>query len=167
MTDPQKMMGFQTEADRRVTIPVRHWDAAKLALWRSRMAWQIAEHAAAELLAHCKHVDDCLGKESETEPCASNCPDRETRLSALVILNAARQFAPVDARKPAEAPYFAPTREYFSEVLAELLTAQTELEALHSQGFTATPTPQAESALATKPQPQLTNPEPPKLQEAK
>ena len=51
-------------------------------------------------------------------------------MSALVILNAARQFAPVDARQLAKAPYYAPSREQFSEVLGELGAAQAELKAL-------------------------------------
>ena len=50
-------------------------------------------------------------------------------MSALVILNAARQLAPANARKPAQ-PFFAPSREYYSEVMAALGTSQIENEML-------------------------------------
>jgi hypothetical protein len=130
--DSRKMMGFVSPGDSRVSITVRDWSALKLALWRSQEAWRIAARAAAEIVVRCAHVDDCPGKELESEQCLPNCPDREQRMSALVILGAARMFAPVDARRPASEPYFAPTREYFSERLAELAAAQAELEAWHT-----------------------------------
>lgn len=73
------------------------------------------------------------------------CPDREVRMSALVILTAARQSAPVDAPKPSDEPYFAPSREYFSEVLSSLAVAQIEIERLREDLRRATepasPTP--------------------------
>jgi hypothetical protein len=73
----------------------------------------------------------CPGKTSEVEPCFSGCVDREKRLSANVILAAVRQLtAAVNARKPADAPYYAPTREYFSETLSALAAAQAEIEIL-------------------------------------
>ena len=147
--DPQKMMGFEVPGDQRVPVPVRDWNAMKLALWRSKWAMDISAHAAAELVARAAHMEGCPGKELETEPCLPDCPDRELRMSALVILNASRQFAPVNARQPANAPYYAPSREYFSEVLAELAVAQAELEVLRGKKMTEPP------ALATKTPPQL------------
>jgi hypothetical protein len=135
--DQRKMMGFEAPGDQRVPVPVRDWNALKLALWRSRVAWDIAERAAKEIVDRCGHMEGCAGKIAETEPCLADCPDRELRMAALVILAAARQFAPTDARKPANAPYFAPSREYYSAVMAELAAAQAELEAL--RGGAATP----------------------------
>lgn len=130
MKAPREMMGFETPDDKRVTIAIRDWNAVKLALWRSQVGWAIAERQALELVDRAAHMEGCPAKEVETEPCLADCPDRELRMSALVILNAARQFAPVDAKKIANAPYFAPTREYYSAILADLTAAQAELEAL-------------------------------------
>lgn len=156
--NPQKMMGLQAPDDQRVPVPVRDWQALKLALWRSRTSWTIAERAAREILRQCRHTDGCPGATDFETPCtghptfsedqtgdarlsveAGACPDRELRASALVILGAARQFAPIDASRPAAAPYFAPSREYYSEIMAELATAEAELVAL--RGDTATPAP--------------------------
>lgn len=67
----------------------------------------------------------------DTRPNA--CPDREKRLSALVILNAARQFAEIDARQPAEGHYFAPSREHYSAVMSELGATQIALDELRAQ----------------------------------
>lgn len=132
--NPSKMMGFESLGDQRVPIAVRDWNGLKLALWRSKVAWDIALRAAAEIIDRCEHAEGCPGKESETTPCLPYCSDRELRMSALVILNAARMFAPIDARRSANDPYLAPSREYFSEVVAELASAQAELEALRAAG---------------------------------
>lgn len=71
----------------------------------------------------------------------TTCPDRELRMSALVILNAGRQCSPAHTHKP-DAPYFAPSREYFSEVLASLAAAQAENEAWRSKfGVESAPEP--------------------------
>lgn len=149
--DHNKMMGFVTDGDKRVTLPVRFWDAMKLALWRSQVAWDAVVPQAKLILAQCAHAPGCPGKDVETEPCSPDCPDREQRLSVLVILNAGRQFAPVDARRIADGPYFAPTREWFSEVIASLVAAQAELDAMHAQGHGATPPANAELPASFKP----------------
>ena len=142
---PGKMMGFETPGDQRVPISVRDWNGMKLALWRSKYAWDIAARAASEIVDGCRHTEGCAGEHIETEPCLSSCPDREARMSALVVLNAARMFAPIEARRPADQPYFAPSREYFSEVMAELATTQIErdvlLDALRATGAATTPSP--------------------------
>lgn len=86
---------------------------------------------------------------------SSGCPDRELRMSLLVILNAARSFAPINARRPAGEPYFAPSREYFSEVMAELgalqLTADAMSAALLAAGI-APPEPSPAREPAQLPQ---------------
>jgi hypothetical protein len=137
--DSKKMQGYESPDDKKVPIQVGYWNAQKLALWRSKVAWEIAERAAEEILERCEHVDSCLARVDETKPCAPDCPDRETWMSALVILSAARQFAPVSATKLAKAPYYAPSREHFSEVLAELAAAQAELETLRGTVVTLPP----------------------------
>jgi|SRR5271157_1985679 len=152
--DPQKMMGFDTPGDQRVPVPVRDWNAMRLAIWRSKVAWDIVAREAASLVAQAAHMEGCAGKTVETDPCLPDCPDRELRMSALVILNAARQFAPANARKPADAPYFAPSREYFSEVMAELVAARAELEVLRGDQPTEPPTDLV-PALEAKTPPQL------------
>ncbi|KKM61807.1 hypothetical protein LCGC14_1528050 [marine sediment metagenome] len=141
--DAAQLMGYETPDDKKVPVSVRDWNAQKLALWRSKSLAGLAIREALEILSRCKHRDGCPGVESETAPCFSSayskdddsaievfiegCPDREQRMSALVILNAARQLAPADARKPAQ-PFFAPSREYYSEVMAALGTSQIENE---------------------------------------
>ena len=154
--ESQKRMGVEVPGDQRVPVPVRDWNAMKLALWRSKWALDIVAREAALLVVRAAHMEGCPGKQVETEPCLPDCPDRELRMSALVVLNAARQFAPIDARKPANAPYYAPSREYFSEVMAALAVAQAELEALRGGAVTETPGgPQPAPALAAKTPPQL------------
>jgi hypothetical protein len=155
ITERQKM-GLDVPGDQKVVIPARTWNAVKRALWRSRTGWEIVLREASDMVGRCRHVDGCLGKNDETETCAQDryqgdesplkliaqgCPDREQRMSALVVLNAARMFAPADARKPAAEQYSAPSREYFSEIVAELLAAQAELEALHAISVAASPPP--------------------------
>jgi len=127
----QHMMGRDPEEQ--ALVDKRQWHAMKLAIWRSKGALEIATRQAIEIVSRCQHADGCAGQASETEPCRVDCPDREVRLSALVILNAARQLTPIDARRPANMPYIPPSREYFSDVLAELAAAQAEVEALQAR----------------------------------
>lgn len=177
MTNPRKMMGFETPGDQLVKMPARAWSAVKLALWRNKVAWELAMRAAIDIIDRCKHVDGCPGTEDENEPCvqdryskgsqgedesdeayaarpakivSSGCPDREQRMSALVVLNAARMFAPADARRPANEPYSAPSREYFSEIIGTLLATQAELEALHAINVTVAPPPNTEAFLTQR-----------------
>lgn len=126
--DPRAMMGHAPEM--KVPVPVRHWNGAKLALWRSKVGWEIAVREAFDIVARCRHEEGCPGKDIETEPCFQGCPDREIRMSALVVLNAGRAFAPIDARKLAADQYFAPSREFYSEVIAEFLSTQIERDVL-------------------------------------
>ena len=143
--DPQTahLMGLSSPSDQTATMPARTWDAAKRALWRSKVALAIAERQAGEILPRVRHADGCPGAGSETEVCPPGCPDREIRLSALVILNAARQFKGPAAR-PADAPYFAPSREQYSETIAELAAAQAELKVLRGTVVTEPPDEEAE-----------------------
>lgn len=146
--DSKKLMGFESPGDQKFQVTFRDWNAMKLAVWRSKVGWDIAQRQALEILERCNHLDGCPGAKSETEPCLAptfgeegkvvqvGCPDREIRMSALVVLNAARQFAPANARRLAEQPYFAPSRELYSEVLSELGAAQAELEALRGEKAT-------------------------------
>jgi len=134
----QHMMGLDPE--KRTLIDNRVWFGQKLALWRSRYAWDIAVKQAAEIVARCSHMTGCPAETVETEPCLADCPDREIRMSALVVLNAARQFAPPVAAKIANQPYMAPSREYFSEIVAELAACQAELAALRGDAATVPPT---------------------------
>jgi len=142
----KKMLGFESPDDKQVPIRVGVWNAQKLALWRSKHAWEIAVRQAEAILGACKHTPGCPAAKSETASCEPKCKDREIRMSALVVLNAARQFAPIDAQNIAKQPYFAPSREYFSEVLAELAATQAELEAIRGSAITAPP----EKVLATE-----------------
>jgi len=148
MSPTRHMLGLDAPGDQKVSVPVRNWTALRLALWRSKIGWGIVERAAIEVLMRCLHTENCPGAGVETEPCLPSCPDRELRMDALVILNAARTCAPRVARQPNE-PYFAPSREYFSEVLTELETTKIELEAMHEalrRAGVATPAPPPEEA---------------------
>jgi hypothetical protein len=130
--DAQKLMGFENPGDQPVKVPYRHWDSAKRALWRSKLSWEIAQREATVILGRCTHLPGCPGETSETEACQPECPDREFRASALVVLNTARQFMAVatESRKPANGPYYAPSREHHSDVIAELIALQAENDAL-------------------------------------
>jgi hypothetical protein len=156
MTSSRKMMGFDSPADQKVPIRVGDWNALKLSIWRSMVGWEIARRAAEEIVERCQHVSGCPGEESETEQCLPECPDREQRMSALVMLSAARTCAPVITRRPSEGQYFAPSREYFSEVLAELAAAQVELAAVHEalrRAGVAAPAPPPNEEPAELPKP--------------
>ncbi len=122
-------MGFETPSDKRVPVSVRDWTAMKLAMWKARYALGIVARSASEILARCKHEQGCPGETVETEPCFAGCPDRETRMDALVTLNAARMFTPVNAHQPME-PYFAPSRERYSETISQLGATEVERDAL-------------------------------------
>jgi hypothetical protein len=140
-----KAMGYEIPGDQKVPVPVRDWNALKLGLWRSKTALDIVKREALEILDRCSHLEGCPGAQVETEPCFAptfdregktvqlGCPDRELRMSALVILNAARQLAPIDPRRLANEPYYAPSREYFSEVLSTLAATLAELEAMREK----------------------------------
>ena len=177
MANQQKMLGFETPGDKKVAVRVRDWTALKLALWRSKRAWDIVIARATEIIDRCEHTEDCPALENETGPCSpdfysspekdeegnvlvpgvitlSGCPDRETRMDARVILNAAKEFAPVNAVARANEPFVAPSREYFSEVMTELVTTQLENEALRKALAEAgievpAPPPNATPALPT------------------
>lgn len=172
-------MGFVSPGDEKRAVPARDWAAMRLALWRSRVGWEITARAAAEILDRCEHLPGCPGKDNDSVPCihdeyrapmerspsdaeegrlpspqlvSKGCPDREQRASALTILSAAQAFAPLDARRPADGPYFAPSREYFSEVLSDLAIAQTENDALREAL-------RAANVNVPPPPPSTTNPE--------
>lgn len=133
----QNLMGRTPEKE--VPVKARVWNGAKLALWRSKVGWEIARKQAGEILGRCRHADGCPGKEDEAEPCSDACPDRETRMSALVILNAARQHEPASASKLADQPYMMPSREFVSGLVAELGACQAELEVLRGSVVTTPP----------------------------
>ena len=133
----QHMLGLDPEP--RSTIDSRVWFGQKLALWRSKVGWDIAAKQAAEIVGRCSHMTGCPAESTETEPCLPDCPDREIRMSALVVLNAARQFAPPSASKLANQPYTAPSREYFSDVVGELAACQAEIETLRGTVVTMPP----------------------------
>jgi len=159
------MMGLEVPGDERVPVPVRDWRGMKRALWRSKASWEIAEREAREIVKRCAHAVGCPAQKIESEPCVSDrydfegvlishgCPDREQRMSALVILNAARAYGPVDARRPADETYYAPSREYFSEVLGELGAAHAELEALRGGVQQVTLPPDDDLVPPTQPAP--------------
>jgi hypothetical protein len=176
-----KLMAYDIPGDQKVPVTVRDWNAQKLALWRSRGFSEIAVREALEIVERCKHKEGCPGAESETEPCIApsyvksdasevlveGCPDREQRMSALVLLNAARQLAPTDARRPADERFFAPSREYYSEVMAALGASQIEnemLRALLAEAGIAAPEPMATSGNSNEGEPSS---EPPQLESPK
>jgi hypothetical protein len=77
-------------------------------------------------------------------------------MSALVILGAAQMLTPISARKIAEEVYFAPSRERYSEVIAELAAAQAELEALRARVGQVEPPPNEHLATLPSPPPPTT-----------
>ena len=166
--DHRKMVGLETPGDQRIPVTVRDWDAMKRAIWRGAQGWEIVARQAITILEQCAHIEGCPGETSETETCLqdryenqvrvqSGCPDRELRMSALVILNAARQFAPTVAPKPADSQYFAPSREYFSEVLSSLAASEVEIARLREELREATAS-DASTASTEPPPPPLPQP---------
>lgn len=138
MDQHRHLMGLDPEP--RTPIDNRVWFGTKLALWRSQVAWEITFKQTAEILGRCAHMTGCPAESTETEPCLADCPDREIRMSALVILNAARQFAPINASKLANQPYTSPSREYFSGIVGQFAACQAELETLRGTVVTVPPT---------------------------
>jgi hypothetical protein len=134
---PEKLAGRAPEP--RVPVDVRVWSGQKLALWKSKVGWDIAAKQAAEITARCRHAPECPAPADPNEPCLSECPDHEIWLSALVVLNAARAFAPPVASKIAEQPYAMPSREYVASLVAELGACQAELEVLRGTVVTMPP----------------------------
>ena len=141
MPSQEQMLGLAPVA--RTLVDNRVWFGQKLALWKSKVGFEIAAKQAAEILARCAHMTGCPAEsdEGEGEPCLADCPDRELRMSSLVILNAARAFAPPVASKISGQLYTMPSREYFSAVVAELAACQAELETLRGTAVTMPPTP--------------------------
>jgi hypothetical protein len=127
MIDQGRALGVVPE--KKVQIDVRVWFGIKLALWRIKVASDIIIKQSLEIVARCRHAEECPGAADERAPCLPTCPepDRENRMSALVVLNAARQFAPETASKLADQPYMPPSREYFSSIVADLAACQAEL----------------------------------------
>jgi hypothetical protein len=74
-------------------------------------------------------------------------------MSALVILNAVRAFGAAKVRRPADEPYYAPSREYFSEVIADLAASQAELEFLRGGRLQVTIPPDDDLVPPTQPTP--------------
>ena len=147
------MMGLDPEP--RTLVDNRVWFGQKLALWKSKVAWDIAVRQATEIVLRCTHMTGCPAapgagtpESIEKETCLPDCPDREFRMSAFVILNAARGFAPPTASKISGQLYTMPSREYFSAVVAELAACQAELEVL--RGTVSTMPPPNESQLQEK-----------------
>lgn len=132
MSSARKMMGFDSPTDQKVAIRIRDWSALKLAMWRSKVGWEIVAREAAEIIRRCLHAPGCPGASDDAEPCLKDCADREQRMSALVVLNATRLLAPFDARQPAREPYMAPSRELYAELVAELAATQAELDAFRA-----------------------------------
>lgn len=145
--DSREMMGFETPGDKKVPVSVRDWQAMRRAIWRSAKGWEIVANTAQHIIDECDHTEGCPGLEDDTAEClrdryktvdgvavlaAAGCRDRELRVSALVMLAAALQHAPRDVTKPTD-EYFAPSREYFSEILSSLHVAQLEIEELRAK----------------------------------
>jgi len=146
MSSPQdQILGFQPES--KVSIDARHWESLKRIVWRMKTSWGFVESECRDLIASCQHAEGCLGADDIREPCLSSCPDRQTRLSALVIYANAREFISVNAPKPTSIEgggYIPPTREFFDLVLSELVVAHAELDdmkkLIQESGATLPPT---------------------------
>ncbi len=143
----QHMLGLDPELQTKVDNRV--WFAQRLALWRSKVAWDIAVKQASEIVQRCRHEHGCDGAKDDGAPCLAECPDREIRMSALVVLGAGLQFAPVSAAKVLAQPFSAPGREYFTSIVAELAACQAELEILRGT-VVAVPAPNEAPTLKEK-----------------
>lgn len=131
----EKMQGFGPET--KVTIDSRHWDALKRTVWRMQTSWRFVEGAAAAILSRCRHAEGCPGALNMTEPCLRECPDRETRMDALVICSNASGFALTPVGQSHATSYTPPTREHYDLIVAAAVTAEEELDVLRNGSSTS------------------------------
>ena len=73
------------------------------------------------IVESCRHADDCPTLADPARSCAAACPNRETYLSARVLLASSFEFAgALELPSMRATEYLPPTREYFDRVLGEL-----------------------------------------------
>lgn len=108
--------------DEKVPVSVRVWEGMRRSLARLMLTCAQMKREGDEMLSRCRHAPGCPGEKSELEACLADCPDREWRLSALVIR--ANAGAHVGAfRLPRVGPddiLAPPSREFLDRMIAEL-----------------------------------------------
>lgn len=105
----------------KVSIDVRQWRALRRQMVRMVLGWRIADREMALVLAGCRHDAGCPAREDRTQSCLSTCPDRETRLSALVVKHNAELYSMHGETLPKHGDdYRPPPREYFDAIVSEL-----------------------------------------------
>jgi len=106
----------------RVTLDARVWFALRRQLLQHVLAFRTLEREAKRVLEQCRHVEGCEAVTDRARPCRHDCPDRETWLSALVVLHNAAQYGLVDKPLPYKvgAEYRPPGRETFDATVTEL-----------------------------------------------
>jgi len=121
-----QLLGFQ--AEEKVTIDAKRWQGVRRQLVRLVIGWRYAEKEASRILEVCRHAEGCLGASDRSKPCLPACPDREMRLSALVIQRNAEQYAMVRETLGlplrVEGEFHPPSRETWDAVISEIEAAR-------------------------------------------
>ena len=137
-----------------VTIDARRWKALRRQMLRMVLGWRNTQREARRILDSCRHASGCEGAADPSRPCLASCPDREGRLSALVILGNADEhvmFASALPRK-LDNDYSPPARETWDALVAELevvragrdVIADVEEYIAANQGVDVAPAPPAD-----------------------
>lgn len=108
--------------DEKVTVDARKYKAMRRQLLRMVLGYVAVEREVCRILESCQHAEGCEAVNDRARPCQHDCPDRETWLSALVVLGNAREYTPMRGSLPSRLgdDYSPPPREYFDQVVTEL-----------------------------------------------
>jgi hypothetical protein len=115
-----KLQGFQ--ADEKVAVKVRTWEGIRRTLANMMETAVQVVRECDEQLERCKHAPGCTAQGGLVDPCPPECPDREFRLSALVIrANFARYVGMYTLPKGnSEGVTLPPAREFLDQMISEL-----------------------------------------------
>ena len=123
-TSNERMLGLMHDMlddEKKVSIEQRQWTATRRLLARMMVSWRHCLRESRMIVESCRHADDCPTLADPARSCAAACPDRETYLSARVLLASSFEFAgALELPSMRATEYLPPTREYFDRVLGEL-----------------------------------------------
>jgi hypothetical protein len=125
-----KLQGFVE--DEKIEVSTAWLEAMRRSLARVMLTCEQISYECGEMLTRCVHSPECPGKSDETVPCEPHCPDREWRLSALVIRRNCQQHVEkvgkVTLPRTADGILLPPPREFIEHIVAqnELLSAKLE-----------------------------------------
>jgi hypothetical protein len=118
-----QLLGFQKPE--MVSVDAKKWQAVRRQLVRLVIGWRYAAKESGRILETCRHADGCRAAAGDhTAPCLPACPDREVRLSALVIAHNAELYAMLRETMGlplrVDGDFHPPSRETWDAVVSEL-----------------------------------------------